>query len=419
MKINRIREANPDKYTLKFLFAWRYFKGKKSTNAINIISWVSVSAIILGTASLIVLLSVFNGLEQLVRSLYTSFYTDVKISPASGKFMRVPYASLSKLKQLNGVVGYSLTIEDQALLQYNRLQPVLLKGVDESYKNLNGLSKNISKGSYQLGTPDHPAAILGSGVEYALNIESDRSITPMMVYLFRNGGVSSTDPEAAIHSESIASSGTFRIQQDFDDHYVITNLGFMQRMLGLDSNQYGAIEIATRNGKISKDLESGLKELFGSGFVIQSRDEQNQTLFGVMKMEKWVIYILLTIILMVAAFNMVGALTMLVLEKKKDIQVLKAMGASNRFIQQIFLNEGLLLGILGGGIGFLLAMLLCWMQVKFKLVPLEGNFLIDYYPVKLIPGDFLLVGGTILVVVLLASWIPARKAALQPFELKS
>ncbi|HCL83599.1 MAG TPA: ABC transporter permease [Chitinophagaceae bacterium] len=405
---------------MKFLFAWRYFKAKKSTNAINIISWVSVSAIILGTASLIVVLSVFNGLEQLVRSLYSSFYTDVRISPVSGKFMQVPYTRLLKLKQTDGILGYSLTIEDQALLQYNNnLQPVMLKGVDENYRNINGLSKNISKGDYLVGTPDRPAAILGSGIEYSLDIESDRAIAPMMVYLFRSGGINPADPESAVHSEAIVSSGAFRIQQDFDDHYVITNLGFMQRMLGIDSNQYGAIEIAVRGGSVSRELKSKLQDLFGKGFLVQTRDEQNQTLFGVMKMEKWVIYAVLTLILIVAAFNMVGALTMLVLEKKKDIQVLKAMGADNRFIQQIFLSEGILLGILGGGIGFGLAILLCWMQVHFKLVPLQGNFLIDYYPVKLIPGDFMLVGSTILIVVLLASWLPARKAALQPFELKS
>jgi lipoprotein-releasing system permease protein len=404
---------------LKFLFAWRYFKAKKSTNAINIISWVSVSAIILGTASLIVVLSVFNGLEQLVRSLYSSFYTDIKISPVTGKFFHVPNDKLVKLKQIDGVIGYSLTIEDQALLRYNNLQPVMLKGVDENYKKINGLSKNIFKGDYQLGTADQPQAILGSGIEYALDIESDRSITPMTVYLFRNGGINEADPESSVHSESIVSSGTFRIQEDFDNHYVITNLGFMQRMLGLDSNQYGAIEIATKSDVVMKELKSKLTALFGSGFLIRTLDEQNQTLFSTMKMEKWVIYIILTLILIVAAFNIVGALTMLVLEKKKDIQVLKAMGANNRFIQQIFLNEGILLGILGGGFGFLLAIFLCWLQVNFKLVPLQGNFLIDYYPVKLIPGDFLLVGGTILVVVLVASWLPARKAALQPFELKT
>ena len=404
---------------MKFLFAWRYFKAKKSTNAINIISWVSVSAIILGTASLIVVLSVFNGLEQLVRSLYTSFYTDIRVSPVSGKFIRVPYTSLLKLKQVDGVIGYTLTIEDQALLQYNSLQPVILKGVDDNFKIVNGVSKNISKGEFQLGSADHPLAVLGSGVENALNIESDRALSPMTVFLFRNGHVDPADPGSAVRSEAIASSGTFRIQQDFDDHYVITNLGFMQRLLGLDSNQYGAVEIAVRNGLGNKELKSKLQSLFGPGFLVRTRDEQNQTLFGVMKMEKWVIYAVLTLILIVAAFNMVGALTMLVLEKKKDIQVLKAMGADNGFIQRIFLNEGLLLGLIGGGIGFLLAILICWMQVTFKLVPIEGNFLIDYYPVQLIPGDFILVGTTILIVVLLASWIPARKAALQPFELKS
>jgi len=404
---------------LKFLFAWRYFKAKKSTNAINIISWVSVSAIILGTASLIVVLSVFNGLEQLVRSLYSSFYTDIKISPATGKFFHVPYTNLLKLKKIDGVIGYSLTIEDQALLRYNSMQPVMLKGVDENYKNINGLSKNIFKGDYQLGTEDHPQAILGSGIEYALDIESDRAITPMTVYLFRNGSINESDPESSVRSEAIVSSGTFRIQEDFDNHYVITNLGFMQRMLGLDSNQYGAIEIATRNRIVTRELRSKLQTLFGAGFVVQTLDEQNQTLFSTMKMEKWVIYIILTLILIVAAFNIVGALTMLVLEKKKDIQVLKAMGADNLFIQKIFLNEGILLGVLGGGFGFLLAILLCWMQVNLKIVPLQGNFLIDYYPVKLIPGDFLLVGGTILIVVLIASWLPARKAALQPFELKT
>ncbi len=405
---------------MKFLFAWRYFKAKKSTNAINIISWVSVSAIILGTASLIVVLSVFNGLEDLVKSLYSSFYTDLKISPASGKFIRVPHTKLLELKRVDGVIGYSLTIEDQALLQYNNgMLPVLLKGVDDNYKNINGLSKNIVKGEYRTGSSDHPQAILGIGVEYTLDIESDRAIVPMTVNLFRSGTINPSDATSAVRSEPLVSSGAFKIQEDFDTHYVITNLGFMQRMLGLDSNDYGAIEIATRDGRVSSELKTRLQSIFGSAFLVRTRDEQNQTLFGTMKMEKWVIYIILTLILIVAAFNIVGALTMLVLEKQKDIQVLKAMGANNQFIRQIFLNEGILLGILGGGIGFALAILLCWMQVNFKLVPLQGNFLIDYYPVKLIPGDFILVGTTIFIVVLLASWIPARKAALQPFELKS
>ncbi len=405
---------------MNFLFTWRYFKAKKSTNAINIISWVSVSAIVLGTASLIVVLSVFNGLEQLVQSLYSSFYSDIKISSVNGKFITVSENNLEQLKHLKGISGYSLTVEDKALLQYNNLQPVVLKGVDSNYRHINGVSRNISRGSFVLGTVDHPAAVLGAGIENALNLESDRSVVPMVAYVFRNGQhIDPADPESSVRSEQLASSGTFKIQQDFDNKYVITNLPFMQMMLGLDSNQYSAIEIACSIPSQADEVKTRIRALFGSTYKAQTRYEQNQTLFNVMRMEKWVIYAVLTLILVVAAFNMVGALTMLVLEKKKDIQVLKAMGADNRYIQRIFLNEGLLLALLGGGGGILLALLVCWMQVKFKLVPLQGNFLIDYYPVKIIPGDLILVSGTILIVALLASWLPSRKAALQPFELKT
>lgn len=415
---------------MNFLFTWRYFKAKKSTNAINIISWVSVSAIVVGTASLLVVLSVFNGLEQLVQSLYSSFYTDIKVSAVKGKFITVSEKNLEQLKQLKGVSGYSFTVEDKALLQYNRnTQIIVLKGVDTNYRNINGVSRNISKGRFELGTADHPDAVLGAGVENGLNLESDRSTLSMLVYLFRNGpklnpdssaqGGGPEDPESAVRSEEIAPAGSFRIQQDFDNKYVITNLPFMQKILGLDSNQYSAVEIACLTRTPANEVKSGLQKIFGPDYKVQTRYEQNQTLFNVMRMEKWVIYAILTLILAVAAFNMVGALTMLVLEKKKDIQVLKAMGANNRYIQRIFLNEGLLLGVLGGLGGILLALLACWLQVRFKLVPLEGNFLIDYYPVRIIPGDFLLVGGTILVVALLASWLPSRKAAGQKFELKS
>jgi lipoprotein-releasing system permease protein len=405
---------------LSFLFTWRYFKAKKSTNAINIISWVSISAIILGTASLIILLSVFNGLEQLVQSLYSSFYSDIKISAVRGKFITVSENNLEQLKRLKGVSGYSLTVEDKALLQYNNLQPVVLKGVDTNYHNINGISRNISRGRFELGTADHPDAVLGSGIESALSLESDRAVIPLMAYVFRNGpDINPADPKSSVRSEEIASSGTFKIQQDFDNKYVITNLPFMQRMLGLDSNQYSAVEISCSVPSKADEVKTQIKALFGPAYQVQTRYEQNQTLFNVMRMEKWVIYAVLTMILIVAAFNMVGALTMLVLEKKKDIQVLKAMGADNRYIQRIFLNEGLLLALLGGGGGILLALFLCWLQVRFKLVPLQGNFLIDYYPVKIIPGDLLLVSGTILIVALLASWLPSRRAAMQPFELKT
>jgi len=406
---------------LNFLFAWRYFKAKKSTNAINIISWVSVAAIIIGTASLIIVLSVFNGLEDLVKSLYADFYTDIKVTAVKGKFMTLNEGQLARVKKLDNVRGYALVIEDKALLQSSAIQPVALKGVDSNYKYISGVPSKLVKGEFDLGTADHPGIILGAGIENALQIETDKSLVPLTVYMFKKTTLAaSADPAESMSSGNMATTGTFIIQQDFDNKYAFTNLDFMRSMMALPPDEYTGLEIVLRDPAKAEDAKRKLGTIFGNAYAVQTRYEQNQSLYSVMRVEKWVIYCVLTLILAVSAFNMVGALTMLVLEKQKDIQVLKAIGANENYIQRIFLSEGFLLAIIGGVIGLLLAVTICWMQVKYKLVPLEGqSFVIDYYPVKLVPADFVLVLSTILVVALLASWFPSRKAATQPIELKS
>jgi len=277
------------------------------------------------------------------------------------------------------------------------------------------------KGKFDLGTTEHPAVVMGAGIENALGIESDRSVLPLSVYLFKKGvHANNADPMESVSSASIAATGAFVIQQDFDNKYAITNIGFMKEMLGLQPDEYTGVEIALKDATRGDAVKSNLKTIFGDNYLVQTRYEQNQNLYSVMRVEKWVIYCVLTLILIVAAFNMVGALTMLVLEKQKDIQVLKALGADNNYIQKIFLNEGMLLALLGGGVGILLAVFICWLQVKYKLVPLQGeSFLIDHYPVKLVASDFVLVLSTILVVAILASWFPSRKAAMEPIELRS
>jgi lipoprotein-releasing system permease protein len=238
--------------------------------------------------------------------------------------------------------------------------------------------------------------------------------------MFKKGeGNYSADPASSLSNANMATSGVFLIQQDFDDHYVITNLPFVKRMLGLKADEYSGAELALDDPRQGKNLKPVIRQLLGDGYVVQTRYEQNQSLYSVMGTEKWVIYIVLTLILVVAAFNMVGALTMLVWEKQKDIHVLKALGADDGRIQRIFLSEGILLALLGGGCGILLAVIICWLQSTYHLVPLQGgSFLIDYYPVKLVPTDFLLVLSTIIIVALLASWIPARKAANTAIELR-
>ncbi len=405
---------------MTILFAWRYFKGKKTTNAVNLIAWISVLAIAVGAAALILVLSVFNGFEDLVKGLYADFYTDIRIVPVKGKFLTLSSVELQRIKRTNGVRQLSTTAEEKAILA-NEESPtiVYLKGVDDEYTQVSGLSKHIFKGKFDRGTTDRPLLILGAGIENAVGAEPGMDITPLTVYLpnFKAKNFSGLD---ALNSANANVSGSFILQQDFDNKYVITNIGFVKYMLDLRPDQFSAVEVALNNDAETEGVKENLQKLLGSTVKVETRYQQNQSLYTVMQVEKWVIYGILSLILVVAAFNMIGALTMLVLEKQKDIAVLKAMGADDSYIQRIFLNEGFVLAVFGGSAGIVLAILLCLLQVKYKLLKLSGgSFIIDYYPVKMVPTDFILVIGTILFISVLAAWIPSKKASKQQYSLKS
>ncbi len=406
---------------ISFLFAWRYFKAKKSVNAINIIAWVSIGAIIIGTAALILVLSVFNGFEGLVKSLYSSFYTDLKVSPAAGKNITITADQLQRLKGLNGIKNFSLVAEEKALIQNGDYQSIMfLKGVDENYRYVTGVADHIVKGEYDLGTADEPKLILGAGVEGALGIQADRNIFILKIYLPRKSTTEQIDPLNDISNDSIRSSSAFQIQQDFDNKYGITNIDFVKQALKMDADQFSAVEISLVDPSKNEELQREVKKIFGDKYSVQTIYQQNQSLYAVMNMERWVIYGVLCLILVVAAFNMIGALTMLVLEKQKDINVLHALGSTRGFIQRIFLNEGLLLALIGTVAGMVLAFIIAMLQINFHLIPLQGgSFLIDYFPVQLRLTDFLLVSVTVFVIALIASWLPSRKAATQEFSLRS
>jgi lipoprotein-releasing system permease protein len=406
---------------MHYLFAWRYFKAKKTTNAINVISWISIVAMLFGTAALILVLSVFNGFEDLVKGLYSSFYPDLKVIPASGKQLTLTAEQLQKLHSVKGVKAVSLVVEERAFLKNGEAQSMItLKGVDSGYAQVTTVAQHIVSGEFNTGTNEKPLLVLGYGIENAVAVQADRNIFPLTVYLPRKGEVDLSDPLRSLATDTVNTSGTFLIQQDFDNKYVLTNLGFVKTMLNMPADVYGAAEIAALHPDDAKTVQSRLQQLLGGHYVVQTRYEQNKSLYSIMQMEKWVIYAILSLILVVAAFNMIGALTMLVLEKREDIGVLHAIGASRNFIKKIFLSEGLLLATIGGGGGMLLALLIAWAQLKFHLVPLQGDsFLISYFPVKINPWDFLLVGTTVLVISLIAAYIPARKAARQQLVLRS
>lgn len=405
---------------MRLLFAWRYFNAPKSTQAINWIARISVIAMAVGTAALILVLSVFNGFEGMVKSLYSSFYPDWRLMPAQGKVLRLTATQLKSLQQVGGVEAVSLVVEERALLQAGENQAlVTLKGVDTAYTAVSGVAQHLVSGEFIVGTATTPYLVLGAGVEAALSILADRNLAPITVYLPKKTEGLQVDWAESIRVDTAQTAASFLIQQDFDDQYAITSLDFMREQLGLTSEEASSVELRVNSNENASAIRSQLQAIVGSQVLVEDRYEQNKTLFRVMRTERWIVYGVLSLILIVAAFTMIGALTMLVLEKQKDIQVLRALGADTGLIRGIFLTEGLLLSILGSGIGMLLAYGLAWLQLTYHLIPLEGgSFLIDYYPVAIKVADFFLVAGTVLVIAILASWIPAASAATHQISLR-
>ncbi len=403
---------------MQYLFAWRYFKSKKSTSAINIIAWVSVTAIAVGAAALIVILSVFNGFEDLVKGLYTDFYADMRVVPAQGKKMNLDDATLYTIKSIGGVAVVSKVIEEKALLANGDYQSIIVvKGVDSVFTNTNNINKHIVRGGYDIGNAQNPSIVMGAGIENAVGADVTKGGFPLTLYTPNKGA--SFDAVDGMFSFNVAAKGVFAVQQEFDNKFVFTNIDFLRYMLSMTPNQVSGLEIKI-SGSPQK-IKTAIQNAIGKNFIVETRYEQNKNLYAVMQMEKWVIYGILSLILIVAAFNMIGALTMLVLEKQKDIAVLRAMGSSAGLIQKIFITEGLVLAGVGTFIGTALGTLICVLQLKFKIITLGGgrSFIIDYYPVKLMATDYVLVVATTTVIALMAAWIPAKKASQQLLSLKS
>lgn len=402
-------------------FAWRYFRAKKSTNAINIISWVSMLAMLFGTASLLIVLSAFNGFESLVQSLYGAFYPDIKVSAVRGKTIQLTQEQLNEIRSLSGIASVSLVAEEKALVQNGDMQTIVtIKGVDSSFAEVNDVSAYVYRGAYELGTDERPGLVLGIGIEQALGLLSDRTIYPVSVYLPKKGAVDLTDPVSSLSVGTAQPTGSFAIQSEFDNKYVLTNLDFLRAYAGYGATDYSGLEIKLKKDADPNSVQLLLQQQLGEKYKVEDRFQQNRTLYATMKMEKVAVYAILTLILAVAAFNMVGALSMLVMEKRRDIQVLKAMGATNSMIQRIFLSEGLLLSLLGAGSGIVLSVMLFYIQVTYKIVPLQGaTFLIDYYPIQLRWEDFALVTGIVIAIAVIASWAPSRKAASSAVELRN
>jgi len=401
---------------LHFLFAWRYFRGKYSFQAIQLIAWVSVFAIAIGTAALITILSVSNGFSEIVNGLYSDFYADLRVVPKTTKFVKLTHAQLNSIRQISGVHYATGIVENKAILVRNDNQTVVfVKGVDSNYIHINKVNQYLKRGVFSVGSLDSPKLILGIGVEENLSLFNADLGEPLELIAVGRSGKSLKSIDQLNHLVALQ-SGAFSVQQEFDAQYVFTSNQFAQYLFDLDTNQYSGIELSIDLAN-EKNIVTAIQNKLGTGFLIQNKYQQNADLYKIMQIEKWIIFAILALIMVVASFNLVGALTMLVLEKQKDIHVLHAMGATASTIQKIFLSLSIVMAMTGALIGGLIASCLIFLQTQFHFIQLQGiSFVIDYYPVKAIWTDYLAVIGLVVLIAIVAGWVPAKKAAGRIFE---
>ncbi len=400
---------------LALKIARRYLVSKKSTNAINLIARVSIVGMMVGTMALLLVLSVFNGFEDLVTSLYNTFNPDIKITAKKGKTFEPDSLQVLQIKNLEGVTAVSKVLEENAQLQYkDKFNIFRLKGVDDAYTDVSQVDTAMVEGEFKLTDGYKNYAVIGAGVEGILGVNIMNQFQKLKVYMPRRDvKVSTLRPETAFKQDLLSPIGTFFIQQDFDSKYVIVPLRFMRDLLAYKT-AVSALEVAIAPNAKPATVQAQIQRILGDGFHVQDRYQQDAFLYKVMRTEKWAVYLILTFILVVAAFNIIGSLSMLVIEKSRDIGILKAMGATKNFIRRLFLLEGMLLALTGATLGCLLSVIICLVQQHFKILKLQGaSFLIDAYPVSMRFGDFALVFVTVVIISLFASIFPANRAAEQ------
>ncbi len=401
-------------------FTFRYFTSRKSIHAITIISRITTVSIAIGTAALLIVLSIFNGFEGLVKDLYASFYPDIRITHKNRPFFEISEKQKTGIIAIKEIELISETLESNGLLQYeNNRVNVLLKGVDSNYKSVSGISDKIIRGNFETGSTQQPFVIIGSGIANALQVQPEKTLIPITSYLPKKSTEVHVNPMDAISTFHLYPSGSFAIQQDFDSRYAITNIETVREMLGVNPHSISSIEIKIHSPSAEEKIIKSLQELMGKDYLVENRYRQNRTLFNIMQSEKWIIFGILSFILILASFNMIGTLSLLILEKEKDIQIIKALGGGELLIRKIFIGESLLLGLVGGIIGTLIALVFCFMQENFHLIPLQGAFVIDYYPVKMMGMDMVIVITTIILISIAAGIYPSYKASRKNFSLKA
>lgn len=388
-----------------FFIAKRYLISKKSNNAINIISWISIVAIAVTTGALIVILSAMNGLTGAVAGLYNTFEPDLKITAAKGKFFKADETFYKKIQGIKGVEALSQTFSDKALLKNNEKQTLVsVKGVDENFNKVTKIDSSIVEGSYLLNTKKN-SILLGKGVCNILQVNIMEVSSELSLLSPNKGKSGGIDPQDNFTQVFTTPNGVFSLNDEFDYQYVFVNLQTAKELFN-EPERVSAVEIKC-NGDINA-IQEQLIENLGNDYVIKNRYQLNDVLFKTLETEKLATFIILAFILVIATFNIIGALTMLIIEKQKDIKTLFSLGADLSLIRNIFMREGFLITGVGAVIGLALGLLVCWLQIQFHLVKFGDEFVIPYYPIELQAKDFVWIFGLIMLIGFFAALYPVR-----------
>lgn len=396
---------------LAFQIARRYLFAKKSHSIINVISMISVAGVTIGTMAIVVVLSVFNGFEGLIGQSYTAFNPDLKVLPAQGKVFSYN-DHIESIMKASGAEWWSKVIEDQAFVMYDDKQsPVIIKGVDENFTRVSGLDTMLIEGTFTLWNNDKPTAVVGYGLARTLRVGL-KFVAPLVIHApKRDGQVSMVNPQNNFISDYLYPSGIFVVYQpEYDHNYMILPIEKARYFFNY-SDEISQLEIKVTDHGALNDVKTFLKKNLGSDYKVLTRFEQQEEFYKMMNIEKWVTFMILMFVLFIATFNLIGSLSMLMMDKKDDIDTLKNLGADSKLIRMIFVFEGWAISFVGTVLGLILGGLIIWVQMMYGLLKLSGggNFIIEAYPVSVLAMDFVIVFVAVITLGFLASWYPVRR----------
>jgi lipoprotein-releasing system permease protein len=399
---------------LPFFIAKRYLISKKSHNLINVISIISVVGLAVGTMALIVVLSVFNGFEDVIKSLYVTFNADLEISPVHGKTIQYNSFPYEKLSKIDGVSGISQIVEEDALFKYGDKQHIArIKGVSDNFIELSRIDTMVVNGSFILEEGNSSFAVVGAGIAWHLDVYPQNITKLLSIYVPKRGNASSFNFSSAFNTRAVHPTGVFSIQQEFDEKYVFVPLKFARDLLDY-TDEVTSFEIRYEPGADADKIQNDVQSILGDNYYVKNRFQQNESLFKILRSEKTAIFFILVFILILSSFNMIGSLSILILEKNKDIGILASMGADLKLIKSIFITEGVLISLVGSISGLVIGFIILYLQQHYGLLQLgggDGAFVISAYPVKIQFLDFAYVFLTVIAIGLVATVYPVMYLA--------